>query len=92
MKAKRVPLVSHPGFFVKEEMEARGWTVDDLASASELTATGVRELIAGRINITPIFAMCLAKGFGTSKSFWVKLQLQWNERGKNDQPNHAEND
>lgn len=64
----------HPGEFVKEELEARGWTIEDLAYKSELNAAGLREIISGNRKITPVYALGLANAFGTSKDIWLNLQ------------------
>ncbi len=69
----------NPGAFILEEMQARGWTEDDLAKQGLLIPTSIRELISGHRKITPVFAMGLAQAFGTSRELWDNLQQSYDE-------------
>ena len=42
-----------PGEFIREELEARGWTPVDLAQIMNCPVRLVNELIAGKKRITP---------------------------------------
>ena len=41
MNATRAPWVKHPGFYIKEEMEERGWLQRDLAFVLGVPEQGV---------------------------------------------------
>jgi HTH-type transcriptional regulator/antitoxin HigA len=67
----------HPGSFVREEMEARGWSIETMVERSLLKRQYVEELIAERRDITPVVAHCLANAFGTGEQIWINLQDSW---------------
>jgi HTH-type transcriptional regulator / antitoxin HigA len=63
-----------PGEFIRDELEARGWTQGDLAQIMGRPLRLVNELIAGKKQITPETARGLAKAFGDDDAlYWMKL-------------------
>lgn len=76
--------------FVKEEMEARAWTLDDLLDHLP-GERGVNQLTLEIMEAAPDFdsdirkdvrlgekaADLLAHAFGTSKEFWLDLDAAW---------------
>jgi len=63
-----------PGEFIREELEARGWTQGDLAQIMGRPLRLVNELVAGKKQITPDTARGLAKAFGDDDAFyWMNL-------------------
>jgi HTH-type transcriptional regulator / antitoxin HigA len=63
-----------PGEFIREELEARGWTQGDLAQIMDRPIRLVNELIAGKKQITPETARGLAKAFGDDDPlYWMNL-------------------
>jgi HTH-type transcriptional regulator/antitoxin HigA len=71
----RIPAeVFPPGEFIREELDARGWTQGDLAEIMDRPLQLVNELIAGKKQITPETAMGLAKAFGDDDAlYWMNL-------------------
>jgi HTH-type transcriptional regulator/antitoxin HigA len=71
----RVPAeVFPPGEFVREELEARGWTQGDLAQIMGRPVRLVSELITGKKQITPETARGLAQAFGDNDPlYWMNL-------------------
>ena len=71
----RIPAeVFPPGEFIREELEARGWTQGDLAQIMDRPLRLVNELIAGKKQITPDTARGLAKAFGDNDPlYWMNL-------------------
>ena len=71
----RVPAeVFPPGEFIREELEARGWTQGDLAQIMGRPLRLVNELVAGKKQITPETARGLAKAFGDDDPlYWMNL-------------------
>ena len=63
-----------PGEFIRDELEARGWTQGDLADILGRTEPKVSELINGKRAITPQTAKELAAAFGTSPQVWLNLE------------------
>lgn len=74
----RVPAeVFPPGEFLREEIEARAWTQQELADILDRPPRLVSELIAGKRAITPETAKGLADAFGTSPDYWMNLESQY---------------
>src|ERR1700681_2895250 len=71
----RIPAeVFPPGEFIREELDARGWTQGDLAQIMDRPLQAVNELISGKKQITPETAMGLAKAFGDDDAlYWMNL-------------------
>jgi HTH-type transcriptional regulator/antitoxin HigA len=63
-----------PGEFIKEEMEARGWTQDELAAVMGRPRRLVNEILAGVRAITPETAHDLGEAFGTGPEVWMNLE------------------
>lgn len=77
----RIPAeVFPPADFIREEMEARGWRVEDLALKMGVDTSYVSELLAGH-RVTLLAALCLGRAFGTSTEFWQNVQRAWTTRG-----------
>jgi HTH-type transcriptional regulator / antitoxin HigA len=73
--AARIPAeVFPPGEFIREELEARGWTQGDLAQIMDRPLRLVNELVAGKKQITPETARGLAVAFGDNDPlYWMNL-------------------
>ncbi|MFH1747710.1 MAG: HigA family addiction module antitoxin [Planctomycetota bacterium] len=70
----RVPAeVFAPGEFLREELDARGWTQGDLAEILGRNPRDVSEIITGKRTITPETARGLEQALGTSAMFWLNL-------------------
>lgn len=75
--------VPHPGTFVRDELEARGWTQSDLAYVIDSSVPYVNRLLTGKIGITAKMAKALGKAFGVDPAYFTNLQTAhdlWNER------------
>jgi len=66
-----------PGEFIREELEARGWTQLDLAEIMGRPPRLVNELIAGKRSITPETARALGEAFGTGAQYWMNLEAAY---------------
>lgn len=74
----RIPAeVFPPGEFLREELEAREWSQQELADILERPARLVSELISAKRAITPETARGLADAFGTSAEYWMNLESQY---------------
>jgi plasmid maintenance system antidote protein VapI len=62
--------------FIKEEMEARGWTEKELVKYSWLRPAKVNFILEGN-HITKPMATGLGRAFGTSMEYWMNLQKLW---------------
>jgi len=63
-----------PGEFIREEIEARGWSQIDLAEILGRPPRLISELIAGKRAVTPETAKGLGAAFGTGAQFWMNLE------------------
>jgi len=66
-----------PGEFLRDELEERGWTQDELAKIISRPPRLVSEMIAGKRGITPETAHELAAAFGTSAQLWMNLDAAY---------------
>jgi len=74
----RVPAeVFPPGEFLREELEARQWSQQELADILDRPPRLISELIAAKRAITAETAKGLAEAFGTSPDFWMNLESQY---------------
>ena len=75
MSRTRTPAeVFSPGVFIREELEARGWTQRDLAAVLGRPLQLVNELVNGKKRLTAERAKQLAAAFGTSPELWLNLE------------------
>lgn len=72
-RAKTVP-VDHPGTFITEELEARGWQQVDLAYILGVSPQHLSPLLNGKANITPDLAAALGEAFDMPAEFFANLQ------------------
>lgn len=66
--------VPHPGVFIKEELEERGWSQRDLAYILGCSEQAVTIIVNGKRSITPETAKALAMAFDVSPEFFTNLQ------------------
>ena len=72
---KHIPPEKHPpADFIREELDARGWTTADFALAMGTTPRGAKEIVSGKKAITTQIAVGLAKAFRTSAEIWLNLE------------------
>jgi len=75
---ERVPAeVFPPGEYIRDELEERGWTQNDLAEILGRPLQLVNEIILSKRGITPETARGLAEAFGTSAQLWLNLEAAW---------------
>ncbi len=71
----RVPAeVFPPGEFIRDELEARGWTQADLAEILGRPLKAVSEILMGKRAVTPETAKGLGEAFGVDPQFWMNLE------------------
>ena len=70
-----------PSDFIREEMEARGWSKRDLARHMEpwITVAHITVLLDGRWSINRDNAAMLAEVFGQNAQTWLNLQAAYDE-------------
>ena len=63
-----------PGEYLRDELEERGWTEEELAGILGQPVQVVQEILDGRKEIVPEMALSLAEALGTSPELWMNLQ------------------
>ena len=66
-----------PGEFIKEELEARGWTQEDLAEIMGRQSSIISGLVNGKRVVSPDIASDLAAAFGTTAQLWMNLETAY---------------
>lgn len=66
--------VRQPGYFLKELLDRRGWTQNDLAEILGRPPRLVSEIISGKRSITPETAKGLGAAFKTGAEVWMNLE------------------
>jgi HTH-type transcriptional regulator/antitoxin HigA len=70
-------LVDHPGVYIAEELEARGWLQTDLAFVLGTSSQTVNQIINGKRGISANMAKALANAFDVSPELFMSLQQQY---------------
>lgn len=66
-----------PGRIILRELEARGWSQQDLATIMGRPEQAISEIINAKKQITAETAQQLSRAFGTSVEFWLNLEMQY---------------
>ena len=74
MTERQMAEVFAPGEFIKEEIDARGWTQNDLAEITGKSVRLISEVILGKRALTPDTAQALADALSTSAQFWMNME------------------
>jgi addiction module HigA family antidote len=77
--AKRQPAYRAfpPGDLIREEIEYRGWSQNDLAQIMDRPLQAVNELINGRKAITARTARELEAALGPDAQFWLNMETSY---------------
>ena len=62
-----------PGYFIKEQLELRGWTQEDLTSVSNMSLKHINKILQDQQPLTFDNARLFAEIFDTSTQYWVNL-------------------
>jgi HTH-type transcriptional regulator / antitoxin HigA len=63
-----------PGDYLRDELEARGWTQRQFAKIIGRPLQTVNGIINGKVAVTATTAKEIAEAFGTSAELWMNLQ------------------
>jgi len=77
MHSERVAEVFPPGEFIKEELDARGWTQTDLAKIMGRSPKEIHDLVSGKRSVSPEIAKELGAAFSTSPELWMGLDVSY---------------
>lgn len=66
-----------PGYFIKEQMEYRSWTQEELAEVMGMTIKHINAILKDKQTITLDTAKVLAEVFDTSPQYWLNLDANY---------------
>lgn len=66
--------VPHPGYYIREELDARGWSQRDLAYILGVPEQAVNMILSGKRGVSPEMARTLGVAFDVSPELFINLQ------------------
>ena len=66
-----------PGIHIREEIEKRGWSVEEFADRLCMSSKHVSEILNDKKPVTIETARALSLVFGTSAQFWMNLYTNY---------------
>ena len=72
--ASRLTDIPHPGEFIREELDARGWSQRDLAYILGMPEQAVNLIVSGKRGVSPEMALALGNAFDVSANYFANLQ------------------
>ncbi len=75
-----------PGYFIREQMEVRGWVQQELAEKLEISLMHLNSILLDKQPLTTNIARLLSKAFGTSPQYWLNIDNDyrlWFEQDQN---------
>ena len=79
-----------PGYFIREQMEVRGWVQQELAEILGISLKHLNSILLDKQPLTTDLARLLSKAFGTSPQYWLNIDNDyrlWLQQGKDDMEN-----
>jgi HTH-type transcriptional regulator / antitoxin HigA len=82
--------INHPGFYIKEEMEERGWSQRDLAFILGCSEQVINPILNGKRSVSPEMAKALGDAFDVPAEFFANLQQAYDlAQARNPDPSVA---
>ena len=72
-------LLVHPGESLKELLEEKNMTQEELAIRTNYSPKHISEVIRGKKDISSEFANCLEYATGVPAHFWINLQANYDK-------------
>lgn len=69
--------VKHPGYYIREELEARGWAQRDLAFILGCADQSLNMILSGKRGVSPEMAKALGDAFDVPAEFFLNLQKSY---------------
>jgi plasmid maintenance system antidote protein VapI len=69
--------VFSPGEFIREEMDARGWSLAHMAAVAGLPVFVMEQILAGQMPLGDHHAEQLGRAFDTSTQLWLNLEASY---------------
>lgn len=71
--------VDHPGVYISEELDARGWLQRDLAYVLGVTDSQISAIVSGKRDISAALAKALSAAFDVSADLFLNLQNEYDK-------------
>ncbi len=68
---------THPGVLLKDEIEFRGISQQELATGMNVDSKLINEIIEGKRNVTAEIALKLEKALEVDAFYWMRLQAKY---------------
>jgi HTH-type transcriptional regulator / antitoxin HigA len=69
--------IKHPGFYIKEELDERGWSQRDLAFILGVPEQAINMIVSGKRGISPDMARALGDAFDVHADLFANLQKNY---------------
>jgi HTH-type transcriptional regulator/antitoxin HigA len=66
-----------PGYFIREQMDLREWTQEDLAEVTGLTLKHINKILQDKQPLTIDTARIFAEVFNTSAQYWINIDTSY---------------
>jgi HTH-type transcriptional regulator / antitoxin HigA len=76
-----------PGYFIREQMEVRGWVQQELADILSISLKHLNSILLDKQPLTTGLARLLSKAFGTSPQYWLNIDNDYKLWLEKDQDN-----
>ena len=63
----------HPGEHLRQILDEKGWTQDQLAQITGYSRSQINEVVTGKSNVTPEIAIALGAALGTTAQYWMQV-------------------
>jgi len=77
MSADVMAQVQHPGFYIKAELDERGWAQSDLAYILGKSVQQLNAILSGKVSVTADTAVLLGEAFDMPPEFFTNLENQY---------------
>jgi HTH-type transcriptional regulator / antitoxin HigA len=67
----------HPGKHLRELLDERGWTQDELARVTGKRRQTISGIVAGKTGVTPEMAVSLGAAFGNNPTEWLRWSAEY---------------
>ena len=82
IKRNKEVLATPPGETIKEQLELRGWSPEELAKTTGAYEGDIYNLLEGDIPLSEKTAIKLEQALGLPKSFWLNLEQRYRQKLK----------
>ena len=69
-----------PSDYIRDELDARGWTQKDLADVLGVAPKTISAIMRNKQSVTTDMALLLSKAFGESAEYWMNLEAAYRSR------------